>query len=334
MSTHIVITSIFEPTPAILKFSKISDCKLIVVGDKKTPKDWNCKNATFLDVDLQSNLGYEIEKYLPYNHYCRKMLGYIYSIKEGASAIVDTDDDNFPKESWGFPSFVGNFDTLNNNLGFINIYKLFTDKNIWPRGLPLSLIKKSVSLKDKTSIKECNIGIWQGLADEDPDVDAIYRLLIGDECYFNEREPIVLSEGTISPFNSQNTLIRSELFPLLYLPSTTTFRFTDILRGLIAQPIMWAQGYKLGFTNASVTQFRNSHILMKDFESEIPMYLDSENALDVASSAVSKNRNISDNLHAVYKALVQKEIVNKDEMKILEAWLRDIENSSPPKNIL
>ena len=59
---------------------------------------------------------------------------------------------------------------------------------------------------------------------------------------------MVLGTGTMSPFNTQNTLIRKELFALLYLPTYVTFRFTDILRGLVAQPIMWAAGYALGFT--------------------------------------------------------------------------------------
>ena len=40
----------------------------------------------------------------------------------------------------------------------------------------------------------------------------------------------------------------------MYLPTFVTFRFTDILRSYVAQPIMWNAGYRLGFTNATVTQ--------------------------------------------------------------------------------
>ena len=39
----------------------------------------------------------------------------------------------------------------------------------------------------------------------------------------------MLGSGTISPFNSQNTLFTRAVFPLLYLPTYVTFRFTDKL---------------------------------------------------------------------------------------------------------
>ena len=71
-------------------------------------------------------------------------------------------------------------------------------------------------------------------------------------------------------------LFRKEFFPLLYLPSFVTFRFTDILRGFVAQPILWKAGFNLGFTEATVFQERNAHNYVRDFESEIPMYLHTE----------------------------------------------------------
>ena len=70
-------------------------------------------------------------------------------------------------------------------------------------------------------------------------------------------------------------------FALLYLPAHVTFRFTDILRGLVAQPILWAAGYQLGFTRATVVQERNPHELLEDFESESPGYLRVEKIVDI-----------------------------------------------------
>ena len=112
----------------------------------------------------------------------------------------------------------------------------------------------------KNMVKEVNkIGIWQGLADLDPDVDAIYRLTSNKEVTFDKGDPIVLGKETWCPFNSQNTLFASpQFFPLLYLPAFVTFRFTDILRGYVAQPILQAAGYRLGFTEATVYQDRNA----------------------------------------------------------------------------
>ena len=112
MKKFIIITSIFYPTEAVIAFSKMQDYQLIVVGDKKTPADWFCKNVDYISVIEQEELDFELAKFLPYNHYCRKMLGYLKAIQNGADYIVDMDDDNIPKDNWKFPEFE-NFKGLN-----------------------------------------------------------------------------------------------------------------------------------------------------------------------------------------------------------------------------
>jgi len=319
----IVITSINSPTDAVLAFSKMKDFKLVVVGDKKTPGDWFCENVEYLSVEKQSQVGVHLQKILPYNHYCRKMMGYLFCIANGADLIVDSDDDNIPKEDWLFPEVHGFYENICGGQGFINIYQLYSDQNIWPRGLPLSLISKKFNLEQAIEMKDCKVGVWQGLADEQPDVDAIFRLTSNENCIFKNRDPVVLGKGTVSPFNTQNTMIIKELFPLLYLPTYVTFRFTDILRGLIAQPILWLYGYRLGFTNATVIQKRNPHDYFQDFLSEIPMYRHCEHVIDIANDVVSKHKSIEDNLYSVYVALHKNEIVESRELIVLDAWLKD-----------
>lgn len=330
MKKYIVITSINEPTEAVKKFAKLNqgNTNLIIVGDKKSPENYQLEQSHFLSVEEQLKSGFSLSEKLPFNHYCRKMLGYLEAIKNGAEMIVDTDDDNIPYDDWSFPGFSGVFDSLTENMGFINIYELFTDKKIWPRGLPLSLINQKDNLYDKVEKTACNIGIWQGLADEDPDVDAIYRLTDNSPCFFEKREPVVCKKGTLSPFNTQNTLIRKELFPLMYLPTTVTFRYTDILRGLIAQPIMWLYGYELGFTNATVVQKRNPHDYFKDFVSEIPMYETTENVIEIVSNSISVENSIENNLSNSYKSLNEAGIVTARELEILDAWLFDLNTIS------
>jgi len=127
--------------------------------------------------------------------------------------------------------------------------------------------------------RNLEVGIWQSLVDGDPDVDAIYRLVSNEACIFKENEPVVLGEGSLCPFNSQNTFFSKETFPLLYIPSSVTFRFCDILHGLIAQPILWTLGLHLGFTKATVFQERNAHNYFHDFKSEVPMYLNGEQVI-------------------------------------------------------
>ena len=323
---HIVITSIYPPSKAIAGFAALEDCHIVVAGDLKSPSDWNHPNCTFLSAKEQKHLPFSIAKKLPWNHYCRKMLGYLHAIKNGATEIMDTDDDNIPHSEHGFPAASGTFATTRTNLGFVNVYHHYTTEPIWPRGLPLDLISAPRKAFEPINLSEksAKVGIWQGMADLDPDVDAIYRLTSNKPVTFDKAQPVVLAERTWCPFNSQNTLYTSkELFPLLYLPAFVTFRFTDILRGYIAQPILQAAGYCLGFTEATVYQERNEHNLLRDFEDEIPFYLNATRCMEIIEAVVNQSSSIADNLQNVYRALVREDIVPSKELPLLYAWLED-----------
>lgn len=321
MKKFIVITSIFPPTEAIARFSEMRDYHLVVVGDRKTPAGWQYPNCTYLDIAAQNEVASSFAQAVPFNHYGRKMLGYVYAIQQGADIIIDTDDDNIPYDNWSFPDFDARFITSAPDLGWVNIYHNFSDQFIWPRGLPLRNIRDGRDkLQWQQNSTDQRVGIWQGLADEDPDVDAIYRLTSDTPCTFRKGAPVVLAKGTVCPFNSQNTAIRRELFPLLFLPSFVTFRFTDILRGIIAQPILWQQGYRLGFTEATVVQKRNVHDYFKDFESEVPMYLHTERALQAVINAVGSG-SVKQNMMQAYEALLKEGVVEQREIVVLSEWL-------------
>jgi len=323
----IIITSIFPPTAAVAAFAQLEGWQLIVVGDDKSPANWHVDGAMFLPVALQSKSGFCIEPLLPHNHYVRKNIGYLTAMRMGSTIVFDTDDDNYPLSNWTTVPFIGTFLLSESNRGFVNVYKSFTSQAIWPRGFPLERISIPEANNDmhvSASMKDVQIGIWQGLANGDPDVDAIYRMIVNQACDFDTREPLVLGARTFCPFNSQNTMFREEMFPLLYLPSTVTFRFTDILRGLIAQPIMQAAGYYLGFHNATVVQKRNPHIYLRDFEQEIPCYLHAQRVIDIVLSAIHKGCTITENLILAYERLAAAKIVTAKEILLLNAWIKDI----------
>jgi len=320
MDKYIVITSIFPPTEAIEKFSMLKDWKIILVGDKKTAADWNFPRVTYLSPERQQQISKKFSELLPWDSYTRKNIGYLYAITQGARVIYESDDDNIPLDKWvSEPDFSVDAELISDS-SFVNIYSYFTDKKVWPRGIPLRCVLDSETSKVRDT-KNLNIGVWQHLADEDPDVDAVYRLTVNEPIYFKSRPPLILDRGTCCPFNSQNTYFRHEVFPLLYLPSTVTFRFTDILRGLVAQPVLWAAGYHLGFAEATVLQKRNPHDYLKDFESEIPCYLSADQDVQIAKESVSTHDSIPENMMSVYQSLCDNGIVLEKELLILSCWL-------------
>ncbi len=318
----IVVTTIFAPSKALQSVVRLGGYELIVIGDKKTPKAWHLDGASFISWDDQRFTNSRLARSTPYNHYSRKNLGYLLAIGNGATVIIDLDDDNIPLPDYGFPNFHFNGSTTAAELGFINIYKEFTHKKIWPRGLPPRKILDvdiELELRDQNS----QIGVWQGLANGDPDVDAIYRLTDNSPCSFVDRDPIALSPGTWTPFNSQNTAFRRELFPLLYLPISVSFRFTDILRSLVAQPIIWSQGYRVGFTKATVFQERNPHNFLHDLVSEFPMYETSERIPEILMGSISPGDSVLTGLFKAYETLLKNKIVTVDEMAALQIWTEE-----------
>ena len=68
------------------------------MGDTKTPADWHFDGICYLDVAAQRQQFGAYADVIPYRHYCRKNLGYLYAIRHGAQVILETDDDNFPYE--------------------------------------------------------------------------------------------------------------------------------------------------------------------------------------------------------------------------------------------
>jgi len=322
----VILTSINPPTPAVAQFAALPDWDVLVVGDLKTPCDWHCPAVQYVSAAMQKALPFKVIRHLPWNHYARKMIGYLLAAREGAVLLAESDDDNLPEANWQFPELEGCYDQIPAGRDIVNIYSLFTRQPIWPRGFPLTRIRTPASTLDPAALtpQSVRIGIWQALADDDPDVDAIYRLTSNMPCRFARQAPVVLPPQTFSPFNSQNTAFRRELLPLMYLPARVNFRVTDILRGYVAQPILWAAGYHLGFLGPTVRQERNAHDLLADFTSELPLYTDIERIMALVSESVQSGASISDNLTNVYHHLARHGVVTEAELDLLAAWLEDV----------
>lgn len=322
MNNYIIITTINDRTTAINKFEGIAGWKTIIVGDKKTPKISDSQTLHFYSLSEQENSELEVSRLLPINHYCRKNAGYLFAIGKGARNIYDTDDDNLPYPEWKIPPFVSSI-VLRSQERYVNVYRHFTEEDIWPRGFPLDSLRDPAGEAVKIE-PEVQIGVWQAMADGDPDVDAIHRLVHDKIIRFDQKPPVHLEAGVYCPFNSQATAWSEQALPFLYLPCTVSFRFTDILRGYVAQRLMWEQGLHIGFTSATVFQERNEHDLMRDFADEVEMYLGVRKVVEILDS-LSLNGDPLRDQHVAYTALRDAGVVQDRELEILSAWSRDFE---------
>ena len=331
-----VLTTINSPDERVSDWMKITGNHTIVIGDKKTPSSWHHSKCKFFSLKDQLSSDFAIASLLPENHYTRKNLGYLYAIKKGAQAIIDTDDDNFPNIHQWNNLLNSNFEVFEHasskKISFKNIYSYFSDNNIpfWPRGFPLQLIndiESDIKSNDVSKSQKSKIGLWQCMVDGDPDIDAIHRLIFKNTPHFLDKDALIMGVNVFCAFNSQNALwIDSELFPLLYLPSTVSFRFTDILRGYIAQAVINTTSKNWGFYQATAYQDRNEHNLMNDFRSEVSMYSNMDEIFHIIYDSCKIKHSISDNLFNCYTSLCNNNFVQEKELNILNSWMRDLNN--------
>ncbi len=322
MKSCVIITTINKPTDTIIKHINNKNYDLIIVGDNKTPNDYYDLDCIYLDINKQRQLFPELADIIPYNHYCRKNLGYLYAIINKYELIYETDDDNVPYDNFdNILKELDNNDMLNCTNKWINVFKYFTNNShIWPRGYPLSLIKSTQELY----IEKCNFkpSIINGLVENDPDVDALFRLISKDTIEWEKNKKVLISNKTMTVFNTQNTFwLNPNLFIALLIPSSVSFRYCDILKGIIANIILKYTNNYLMITSPNVIQYRNEHNLISDFKSEVEMYINNENILNFIEDNIFESDNIKTIILKIYNNLFKNKVICKLDLDILNIWI-------------
>ena len=328
MDKAIVITTINYPKSEIFSFASISEWKLIVVGDRNTPKNWSLDKALYLSPSLQDKIFPKFSKIFPWNLYARKNIGYLYAMKNKAKVLYESDDDMFPDKNFPPPLDVKIDATVLSGRKFINVISFFLkkvqkNKPVWTRGFPLEYIKNQEKIKAKT--QTIFAPLKNSVQDKDSDFDAIYRFLYNDPLTLKKNGLFALDRGCYAPINTQSTFSHPPTYPLLYFPATLNYRVGDIYRGYIAQRILWEMGANLLFMYpVAGTRKRNPHDLSLDLELEIPNFVKIIRLTEVLDSlSLSKDPLIS--LLKVYRELIKRDFLRKTELKMVEAWAFEIE---------
>lgn len=338
-----VITTILEVNQAVEQTINKAKLSLVVVGDYKTNHTlWekferdNVNKVVYLSPKSQKALPFNIIKHVPWNHFGRKSVGFMYAASMKCEKIYDFDDDNHLKQG-GFEGITEwntlKLQVLSNDTHVFNPYPYFhsTGSYIdWPRGFPLQFIHDPntyrVDAHQLTYSTLDNVAIVQSLADHDPDVDAIYRLTAQLPLNFERKnEILVLPRGIYTPWNAQATLISRVAFFGMLLPVTVTGRVSDIWRSYITSRLLWETNYCVGFSSAFVTQYRNPHSYMQDFIDEDDLYKKVDKLLQLLALWTSDQH---DSLASAYldlvRSLVDEKILGVLDLQLAQAWVEDL----------
>lgn len=326
-----VITTIRTPTSASRILAERlgrAGGRLYVAGDSKGPGAYNTPNTVFMGLDDQRQGVFELARLMPAGHYCRKNVGYLRAVADGASCIYETDDDNAPLESW-----LPHAEILRESRAaaradvggrWVNVYRYFSSELIWPRGFPLDEIRSPAPELDR--VFSVRAPVQQGLANNAPDVDSVWRLTMDHPVEFEQGGSVYLAPGNWCPFNSQSTWWWPAAYPLMYIPSYCSFRMCDIWRSFVAQRCLWALGHGVVFHAPEVVQERNPHDLMRDFHDEIPGYERNAEMAELLMGVplLPGPGNVADNLIRCYESLIESRFFPPQELDLVQAWLEDL----------
>lgn len=328
-----VVTTIQRPTSASRTLANrldAIDSRMVVVGDRKGPADYELYGAHFLSLEQQLALPFNLARLGPVGHYTRKNIGYLEAIRLGARCIYETDDDNAPLARWDARDETVSAHGVEES-GWVNVYRCFSKDRIWPRGLPLDELVPSFGrdVRVTAAARSVRAPIQQGLANGAPDVDAIWRLVLDRSFDFDDGPSVVLPAGAWCPFNSQSTWWWPDVYPLLYLPSFCSFRMTDIWRSFVAQRCLWELGLGVVFHAPEVVQDRNEHSLMRDFNDEIPGYQRNRELAQVLAdtSLLPGADAVGENLQRCYEALRRHDFFAEEELGLIRAWREGLDQA-------
>lgn len=338
-----VITSVNSPTVVVRQLAETEeDLCVVVVADKKSPIEYNVTRAhlVYLTVEDQEKLDYNIMKLVPWNHFARKNVGFLYAIQHGAKRIFDLDDDNelISEKNIMDQVFRKNkktFKFVNTTQYVTNPYMIYLNKEgeyIWPRGYPLEAIKTphDYSYIDEDPSKKSSlvnkIGVIQYLQNVNPDLDAIYRITSTIPSTFDPSITycIILKKTSFSPWNAQSTVFEYETFWGMLLPMTVHGRVSDIWRSYFTQRVMWERDKYMAFCPSIVNHIRNQHRLIKDFDAEMPLYTQTEAMLKFLNEWTPSAQEVPEILEELYVEMYERGIVELRDVEFIQAWIRDL----------
>ncbi|KAF4715157.1 hypothetical protein FOZ63_005087, partial [Perkinsus olseni] len=328
---------------------------MVVAGDKNGPRElWPdlkkhvaASRAVFLNDEDQVAIGGVFAEELPWKHFGRKNMAYLYALIHGAEKILDLDDDNIiytdsveditngvfngdccPEKvpttvsaTSAVPSVFNPYST-----GVANVHP---EEVLWPRGFPLRYIRRERS----TTITEPTppdtwarkVAVVQTLADHDPDFDAIYRLTRPLPVDFHQlaTSAFLLSPPAFTPLNAQACLFKEyDALWGLYLPVTVHGRVSDIWRSFVLQRLLWDLGASVAVAGRTwVRQLRNSHDYLADFIAEADVYKKSEAMMKFLAEWVPTSGTLPARLEEVYVELYRRGFVEEDEVYHVQRWI-------------
>lgn len=376
-----VLSAVVNPTAAITRILQMptSWC-IVIVADQSTPLDFmdNLFEKHDQETNKQRNKGSQtgrnylervfflsrdkqmewtkvkgafgnFVRLIPWDHLCRKNVGYLFAIVQGAKYIFDVDDDIYVKlEDSGTPQEllpVESEDPFKMKLENVNIImqgsKVFNHHPImgasvnqsWARGFPKEHIhhehtqgKIAYQMDIPFASPRKEIGVIQFLIDEYPDVDSMHHakhplatMTFRPE---NKQHPVLVPTHAYAPYNSHATIHTKHALWATLLPSTVPGHVSDIWRSYFSQCIFADAGLQLIFSPPKVIRKYSKDIDAQDnFHDNQDLYEKSGALIEFLSQWDSIHDNIPERMKDLWIDLYEFGYIELEDVYSVQAWL-------------
>ena len=333
----------------------------MIVADVQTPVDYLERGGFamnemvhFLSVEEQEKWGESggavgaFVRAVPWRHFARKNLGYLYAIQRGAEVVFDFDDDNILDLSVDgkvVPPLVN--DTFLERAKVIVIGKDVLNHHdlmgasvdgSWPRGFPLELVQDATTRGQVgyggVDQRVESVGVMQLCADVNPDIDAIHRLVKPLPMRFRREErggALLVPSHALVPYNAQATLHTAKALWAILLPRTVPGRVSDIWRGYFAQVLFRDLGLSVALVPPIVTQDRNQHEYLADMDAELDLYFKAGKLVEFLnewnSAFMKSDITIPARMERLWIALYERGYIELEDVRFVQLWLAALEES-------
>lgn len=313
-----------------------ADVHIIVAGDLRSPHDdltalcQELGNARYLSPDEQDAAYPTLSDFIGWRCVQRRNLAILEAIREGADIIYTMDDDIGPQQEGFFGDVAARLGMIRGiepkTSGWMNP-GLYGMESYVARGFPWQK-RRPLPWKDQYQSTTQRVGVFHCLHLGAPDADAIENMVNAPMAYDydlpNDKPILVNPATTFAPLNTGATAYTRALAPLLFVVPGIG-RYDDIWAGYIAEHIMGAQGWWLGYGAPFTRHSRNVHNLMTDLKAEM---FGMEHTLDfcqrLREMSVSPTGNALEGLEDVAEGLRGDDSRWSPVVDFLDVWIETV----------
>lgn len=275
MTRAIITTTINPPQNVDAWERQLSPGDMIIVaGDLKTPhepwEEWENEQEKVLRRYLSpaDQENWQVSSIIGWNSIQRRNIALLYALCQKPDFITTIDDDNWPVEDEFFKEIPQPRARFYTDDGWWDPGSLCVPQ-VRHRGMPFGVYPDYEDERVKFE-EESVIGVWAHLWLDDPDIDAMERIVKNPQVAMVNTAS-ALAADTWAPFNSQSTTYDAKIASIMpVLPFVG--RMDDIWASYIARSVMDTTPWRVYYGPPLVRQTRNEHDLFKDLQGEMIGY--------------------------------------------------------------